>query len=146
MFYQVFFEFWLILARDDGVARIFFVSSSPRKNKNSFFLMTCCANPHNMVDSNKHPATGASSPPMAIVKMTIEGGQFDPRGRSQPLLHPFPPQIPNCSYCVNHINGICTDDEAPAVGGPVLTMLWRMQSSQQVIITVILGSCHPIIS
>ena len=38
-------------------------------------------------------------------------------------------------------------DEAPAVVGPVLTMLWEgVQSSQQVIVTVILGSCHPIIS
>ena len=34
-------------------------------------------------------------------------------------------------------------DEAPAVGGPVLTMLWGVQSSQQVIVTVILGSWLP---
>ena len=37
-------------------------------------------------------------------------------------------------------------DEAPVVGGPVLTMLWGYEVTRQVIITVILGSCHPIIS
>ena len=40
---------------------------------------------------------------------------------------------------------VCKPDEAPAVGGPVSTMFWGVQSSQQVIVTVILGSCHPII-
>eukprot|EP00956_Cyclotella_meneghiniana_P033557 scaffold97055_cov23-Cyclotella_meneghiniana.AAC.1 len=39
-----------------------------------------------------------------------------------------PEQITACNYCVN---GTCkrqASDEAPVVGGPVLTMLWGFQT------------------
>eukprot|EP00956_Cyclotella_meneghiniana_P040132 scaffold187550_cov56-Cyclotella_meneghiniana.AAC.2 len=58
--------------------------------------MTCCANPHNIVDS-KCPTTGALSPPtitMAIVQMIIEGGQYAPGGYCSWPLHPFPLRFP----------------------------------------------------
>eukprot|EP00956_Cyclotella_meneghiniana_P034005 scaffold100841_cov68-Cyclotella_meneghiniana.AAC.1 len=120
--------------------------------------MTCCANPHNIVDS-KHATAGAPSPPMAIVQMTIEGGRCALGGRSWPL-HPFPLRFPFMQNTAK-MKGICggngrsghgrpsganrglqllsklylqAADEAPAVGGPVLTMLWEVQSSQQVIV------------
>eukprot|EP00956_Cyclotella_meneghiniana_P007069 scaffold9608_cov44-Cyclotella_meneghiniana.AAC.2 len=108
----------------------------------------------------KIPTTGASSPPMAIVKMTIEGGRCAPGGRSRPL-HPFRLRFPFMRNTAK-MKGICggngcsgrdrpsganrglqllrkwylqAADKAPAVGGPVLTMLWGVQSSQQVIVT-----------
>ena len=74
--------------------------------------MTFCDNLHNIVDS-KHATTGASSPPMAIVQMTLEGGRFAsvPQkmkgicgGMGAAAMIDPPEQIAACSYCAN---GIC---------------------------------------
>eukprot|EP00956_Cyclotella_meneghiniana_P023956 scaffold47562_cov61-Cyclotella_meneghiniana.AAC.2 len=47
-----------------------------------------------------------------------------------------PEKIAACSYCANGIWYLQAANEAPAVRGPVLTMFWGVQSSQQVIVAI----------
>ena len=134
--------------------------------------MTCCelCTSHNIVNTGP-PTAGASS---AACKYNLRSSctpRFAPGGLSWPL-HPFPLRIPFMQNTAK-MKGICGGNgssgrdrhpganwglqllrkwylqaayEAPAVRRPVSAMLWGVQSSQQVIVMVILGCCHPIIS
>ena len=132
--------------------------------------MTCCTNPLTSSANIRPPTNRASLLPMAIVQMTIEGRRFAPRGRSWPL-HPFPLRFPFMQNTAK-IKGICGGTRCSSHDWPsgvnrglkllrkwYCSLRWSsggqrsyiddvvgVQSLQQVIVTVILGSCHPIIS
>ena len=114
--------------------------------------MICLPYPHHNIVNSPHLTTGAPSPLLAFIQMTLGGGQLALGDLPRPL-HPFPlrlrfPFMQNTAKMkgIWGVQIVLVADEAPLVSGPVLTMLWGYEVTRQVIVTVILGSCHPIIS